>query len=249
MPRPKTPLLDAAGCVVLVTGATGGLGQALLPLLRAAGARIAACHHGSPPSSDDGDDCLWLKLDVSDEAGVKTAVSRTLETFGRIDHVVHLAGVVGAGPLADLALAEWNRVLAINLTSAFLLARECYPALKESRGGLVLLSSTNGLNGGSALSGPAYAAAKAGLINLTRYLAKEWAPDGIRVNCVAPGPVATPMLDRLSDGVLADLKRLSLNGEFVSADQVAATIAFLCSDHGGQMTGTVTNLSAGLLLD
>lgn len=248
MPQPDQALLKAPGRVVLVTGASGGLGQALLPKLVAGGAKVAACHFGANPG-DATNGVTWFRLNVSDEENVREVVRDVYARFGRIDHVVHLAGVVGRGPLVDVTLEDWNALLAVNLTSAFLIARECHGALKESGGSLVLLSSTNGINGGSHLSGPAYAVAKAGLINLTRYLAKEWMADGIRVNCVAPGPVATPMLDRLSDETLDALRDLSLNKTFVTAEQVAAQIAFLLSDHGAQLTGTVTNMSAGLLLD
>lgn len=248
MPQPDTALFRAPGRVVLVTGASGGLGQALLPVLVAGGAQVAACHFGAAPG-DAAEGVAWFRLDVSDEDDVRAVVRDVRARFGRIDHVVHLAGVVGRGPLVDVPLDDWNRLLAVNLTSAFLMARECHASLKESRGSLVLLSSTNGINGGSHLSGPAYAAAKAGLINLTRYLAKEWMADGIRVNCVAPGPVATPMLDRLSEETLQALRDISLNRTFVTAEQVAAKIAFLLSDHGAQLTGTVSNMSAGLLLD
>lgn len=243
------PLLEATDRVYLVTGAAGGLGQALLPVLRAGGAKIAACHVGPDDGIETDDHIRWYRMDVRSEAEVGSTVQAVISDFGRLDGIIHLSGIVGQGPLVDVSLDDWNNVLAVNLTSAYLLAREGHAALKASKGTLVLLSSTNGLNGGSHLSGPAYAVAKAGLINLTRYLSKEWMGDGIRVNCVAPGPIATAMLDRLSDDTLNALQKMSLNGTFATADQVAALIAFLCSDHAGQMTGTVHNISAGLLLD
>ncbi|MDA5192902.1 SDR family NAD(P)-dependent oxidoreductase [Govanella unica] len=249
MSRRNIPLLEATGRVYLVTGAAGGLGRALLPVLRAGGAKIAACHVGPRETKETDADIRWFRMDARDEADVKATVQSVLDHYGRLDGVLHLGGIVGHGPLTEVSLEQWNNLLAVNLTSAFLLARETHGALKASKGSLILLSSTNGLNGGSALSGPAYAVAKAGLINLTRYLAKEWMADGIRVNCVAPGPVATPMLDRLSDNTIVSLQDMSLNGSFATADQVAALIAFLCSDHAGQTTGTVNNISAGLFLD
>lgn len=236
-----TPLLDATGRVLLLTGAAGGIGAAVADMYRAAGGVVAGLDLVAGPGV--------MACDVTDEAAVTAAVAAVLAAHGRIDDVVHCAGIVGAGPLADMALADWHRVMDANLTSAFLLARETAAALAASRGRLVWLSSTNGRNGGSALSGAAYACAKAALINLTRYLAKEWAGAGVRVNCVAPGPVDTPMLDRLGPDGRPALARMMLTGELASAADVARTIGFLLSDNARAMTGVVLNPSGGMVLD
>ena len=112
---------------------------------------------------------------------------------------------------------------------------------------MVLLGSSNGISGGSALSGAAYAVAKAGVHNLTRYLAKEWAADGIRVNALAPGPIDTAMVARLDGATRSVLRRDVPLGRFGTADEVAAHVLFLCSRHAAWQTGTVTNLSGGLV--
>ncbi len=236
-----TPLLEADGRVLLLTGAAGGIGAAVADMYRAAGGVVAGLDLVAGPGV--------MACDLTDEAAVTAAVAAVLAAHGRIDDVVHCAGIVGAGPLADMALADWHRVMDANLTSAFLLARETAAALAASRGRLVWLSSTNGRNGGSALSGAAYACAKAALINLTRYLAKEWAGAGVRVNCVAPGPVDTPMLDRLGPDGRPALARMMLTGELATAADVARTIGFLLSDNARAMTGVVLNPSGGLVLD
>jgi NAD(P)-dependent dehydrogenase (short-subunit alcohol dehydrogenase family) len=114
---------------------------------------------------------------------------------------------------------------------------------------MVLMSSSNAVNGGSAVSGAAYAVAKAGLLNLSRYLAKEWAPDLIRVNCIAPGPVATPMLDRLDAAAHAALIAAIPLKRYAEAAEIAAVTGFLCSAHAASMTGAVINVSGGLVLD
>ncbi|MCA8888510.1 MAG: SDR family oxidoreductase, partial [Parvularculaceae bacterium] len=158
-------------------------------------------------------------------------------------------GAVGKGPLHEMSLDAWRATMEVNLTSSFLIAREAYTDLKSSRGCLIFLSSTNGRNGGSHLSGPAYASAKAAVINLTRYLAKEWGPAGVRVNCVAPGPVKTPMLDRLSEAEIDALRALSPLRHITTAEEVASGIAYLCSPDAGGVTGEVLNLSGGLVLD
>src|SRR5690606_830364 len=111
MPQPVTALFRAPGRVVLVTGASGGLGQALLPVLVAGGAQVAACHFGAAPG-DAAEGVAWFRLDVSDEDDVRAVVRDVRARFGRIDHVVHLAGVVGRGPLVDVSLDDWNRLLA-----------------------------------------------------------------------------------------------------------------------------------------
>lgn len=238
------------GRVALVTGAAGGIGRAVVTRLLDAGYAVAAvdlaladlhCASNAPFAVSS--------ADVTDPAAVASAVEHALGRFGRIDAVVHLAGEAGHGPLAEVPLAEWRRLLEVNLTSAFILAQATTAALHASRGTLVLVSSTNGLNGGSALSGPAYAVAKAGVINLARYLAKEWGAKGVRVNCVAPGPVATPMLARLPPATVEALGSMVPLGRIARPEDVAATIAFLCSPDAAYLTGTVHNVSGGLVLD
>ncbi|WP_439534426.1 SDR family NAD(P)-dependent oxidoreductase [Polymorphobacter sp.] len=236
-----TPLLDASGRVLLLTGAAGGIGAPVAAMYREAGGTVAGLDLVAGPGV--------RACDVTSEAAVGEAVAEVLALHGRIDDVVHCAGIVGAGPLAEMALADWQRVMDANLTSAFLLARACAGPLAASRGRLVWLSSTNGRNGGSALSGAAYACAKAGLINLTRYLAREWAAAGVRVNCVAPGPVDTPMLDRLGPEGRPALARAMLTGELATAGDVARAVGFLLSENARAMTGVVLNPSGGMVLD
>jgi NAD(P)-dependent dehydrogenase (short-subunit alcohol dehydrogenase family) len=235
------PLLDAEGRVLLLTGAAGGIGSAVADIYREAGGIVA----GLDLSEADG----IIGCDTTNAMALDHAVATILDRYGRIDDVVHAAGIVGKGRLADLEEADWHRVLDANLTSAFLLARACAAPLAKSRGRLVFLSSTNGRNGGSQLSGAAYAVAKAGLINLTRYLAREWAEQRVRVNCIAPGPVDTPMLARLDDETRAALRNGTLTGRIPTAEDVAGTIAFLLSANAEAFTATVLNASAGFHLD
>jgi len=239
------------GPVAWVTGAAGGIGRATTTRLRQAGFRILATDLAdriADPAADPGVD--WCACDVTDETAVAATAARCTARFGRMDALVHLAGRVGGGSLTQTSLEDWRSILDANLTSAFLVARAAHPALRASgEGCLVLVSSTNGLNGGSALSGPAYAAAKAGVINLTRYLAREWCTDGIRVNCVAPGPVDTPMLARLDAATIAALVAATPAGRLASAADVAGVIHYLCSTDAAFLTGTVHNVSGGMVPD
>jgi len=244
---PATPLLlDAAGRGALVTGAAGGIGRATVALLRAAGAQVAAIDR---VAVDAGDGVFSLLADATDEGALETVVAAAAARLGGIDYVVHAVGAVGAGPLHETSLQDWRRLLDANLTSAFLLARACHRYLRRPGGALVLLSSTNGRNGGGPLSGAAYAAAKAGILNLTRYLAKEWAAEGMRVNCVAPGPVDTPMLERLTEQQHQQLMAALPLKRYAQAEEVAGTIAFLFSSYAASITGSCINVSGGMLLD
>jgi 3-oxoacyl-[acyl-carrier protein] reductase len=236
--------------VALVTGAAGGLGRAVVDLLRERGMRVVATDLAlaALPCTDPAFE--MESLDVTDEAGIARCVQGLLGRHGRLDHVVHLAGRAGAGPLDAVSRADWDAILAVNLTSAFLLARAVHAPLAQSRGSLVLTSSTNAINGGSALSGPAYAVAKAGLVNLTRYLAREWAAEGIRVNCLAPGPIDTPMVTgRFTPEVQARLRDSVPLGMIGRPRHVAHAVGYLTSADAAFVTGTVMNLSGGLVLD
>ncbi len=240
---------EAPAPVAFITGAAGGIGAACAAALAEQGYRLVLADVSAPGAPAGGAVALALGFDVTDDAEVKAAVERVAAELGRLDLVVHAAGQVGTGPLVSVTADEWRRLIDVNLSSAFFIARHAHRLLVASGGSLVLFSSTNGLNGGSALSGPAYAVAKAGIINLTRYLAREWAADGVRVNCLAPGPVATPMLDRLSAQQRQALAAAVPLGRLASADEVAATVCYLASGQATYLTGTVHNISGGLVLD
>jgi len=245
----RLSLLDANGRVALVTGAAGGIGRATVGLFKAAGAKVVAFDRDRARLPASGGPVLALAGDATDEHAVRKAVEAAVARFGRLDYAVSAVGCAVSGKLDGITLAQWKQIIDINLTSAFVLARECHAHLTRPAGAMVLLASTNGRNGGGPLSGAAYAVAKAGVINLCRYLAKEWAPEGLRVNSVMPGPVATPMLDRFSAKQHARLKASMPLKHFAEAGEIAAAIGYLCSEHAVTMTGACINVSGGLVLD
>ena len=245
-------MFNARNKVALVTGATGGIGEATVNLLLKCNASVVATGRSIDKLNStyrNHKKVYSVQADFSNEDDAKSAIMRAEDKFHSIDYVIHCAGAVGEGSLSNTSLKQWYEILDINLTSAFLLSRESYPALKKSSGSLVLLSSVNGSHGGSAVSGPAYAISKAGINNMTRYLAKEWAKDDIRVNCVSPGPVDTPMLDRLTSDQHKNAKAATLLGKYSTAEECAGLIVFLCSPWAQSMTGTIENISSGIILD
>ena len=240
-------LLNSKNKVALVTGAYGGIGRSVVEMLLESGAKVVAT--GRSDFRFKNSDVLHLAVDVTKEYEVKDAIEKCIDHFGRLDFLIHLAGMVGSGRIDEMSLDQWEKVVATNLTSAFLMLKHGYKKIKKPGGVVILCGSSNGYNGGSHLSGAAYASSKTALVNLVRYCAKEWASDGIRINIVSPGPVDTPMLDRLTDSEMNNLRSSLPLGRIASPEECAGSILFLCSNHADSMTGTNLNISSGLVLD
>lgn len=211
--------------VVVVTGAAGGLGQALTAEFAAQGWRVAAAGRRLPalPSSP----ALWpLQWDVTDASNGPRVVEEILARWGRVDALVNNAGATLDQPLATLSPADWDAVLAVNLKGPFLCCQAVVPAMTRQGGGHIL--SIGSHSGRSGARGQAnYAAAKAGLAGLTASLARELGPANIRVNLVLPGVLPTPMTARLPAARLQALARDNALQRLNSTDETARFIVFL----------------------
>ena len=184
-------LTDLRGDVAVVTGGAHGIGAACAELLAAAGARVAVLDREQPVALPEGG-AVAIALDVTDDAAVDAAMAAVAERWGRLDVLVASAGIALRRPSTELALADWQKVVDVNLTGVFLCARSAARHMIAAGGGrIATVASIMGVVGGGVYPNVSYQAAKGGVINLTRALALEWAEHAIRVNAVAPTYVRT----------------------------------------------------------
>jgi NAD(P)-dependent dehydrogenase (short-subunit alcohol dehydrogenase family) len=247
------------GARVLVTGAASGIGLAVTARCLSEGAAVAALDRDGPalgravaglPASGR-ERAVAVQADVADPEQVQAAVTAAGEGLGGLTAVVSVAGIGGyTGDIRQTSLAEWAGTLAVNLSGTFHICREVLPLLRASGGGrIVTVSSQYGLVGGA--GSPAYCAAKAGVIGLTRAMAVDHAAEGILVNCVCPGPIDTPML-RASTGhtELATREAARTAGRVLLGgpghpEDVAGMVAFLLGPDAGFLTGSVLTCDGG----
>lgn len=253
-----TDLFDLTGAVALVTGAARGIGAAICEQLAARGAHVvavdvadptdtvAALRAAYPDSTVEG-----LSVDVRERPQVEGAVAQVLERFGRLDVLVNNAGTASRSGLPGLTDEEWFRDIDTNLRGTFLFCQSAQPAMQaQGSGRMINISSISGIMGGPSSggedegrSGPAYAASKGGIIALTKWLAKELGTQGITVNSVAPGPIATPLTETVSyDFSQQVLPRMG------RPEEIGAAVAYLASPGAGYVTGQVLRVCGGAAL-
>ncbi|MEA2524114.1 MAG: hypothetical protein QOF73_1341 [Thermomicrobiales bacterium] len=250
------------GRAAVVTGAATGIGRAIALRLAAEGARVVVVDRKADLGNDTvktigeaGGEAIFLACDVADAGQVRALMESAVARFGRIDALVSNAGIPGAGtPVHETSEEDWDRVIAVNLRGVFLCAKYAIPHLEASgRGAIVNTASTFGMVG--APNSPAYAATKGGVIALTRQMAVDYGPRGIRVNAISPGYVDNDMDQRRTRMTAEDAAHnlaarqaaaaLQPLGRQADTSEIAAAVAFLVSDDASFMTGAIVPVDGG----
>ena len=240
--------------VALITGAGSGIGKATAVLLAQHGARVVALAHTAEEVeqtvkeiTQEGHEAIAAIADISKESEIKSAVQQAIERWGRLDIVFANAGINGVwAPIEEIALDEWNRTIATNLTGTFLTIKYAVPYLKKQGGSIVVTASVNGTRVFSNTGATAYSATKAAQVAMTKMLAVELAQSNIRVNVVCPGATETEISENTQARNVEQVKfpvefpkgSIPLGGKPATSKDVAELVMFLSSDAARNITGT-----------
>lgn len=236
------------GLRALITGGASGIGLATARLLRAEGAQVAVLDLAARPPEDL--DC-YVRADIGDDASVTAAVGEAISALGGLDVLVNNAGIGAQGGIEDNGDDEWHRVLDINVLGLVRVTRAALPALRASADAAVVNISSIAATAGLPQRA-LYSASKGAVLSLTRAMAADLLPDGIRVNAVNPGTADTPWVGRLlskadhPDAEYAALAARQPHGRLVSADEVAAAVAYLASPAAASTTGSALAVDGGM---
>jgi 2-dehydro-3-deoxy-L-rhamnonate dehydrogenase (NAD+) len=244
--------LELPGKVAIVTGAARGIGFAIAGRLSRAGAQVmvadiaeAGAVAAAERLREGGGKATGVAADVTSPTEVGTMVERTLDVFGAVDILVNNAGITGRdAPLWETTDEDWEKVLGLNLTGVFYCCRAVVSHMRERRSGAIVnVASISGKEGNPNMI--PYSVSKAGVICLTKALAKEVITDAVRVNAVAPGVIETPLLDQLQPEAIDYMKSKVPMGRMGSPEEVAAVVHFLASDAASFVTGQCYDVSGG----
>lgn len=238
--------IDLKGRVAAITGGARGIGFAIAARFVQSGAKVALWDlSGADASASKLQGAIGIAMDVTQEKSVTAAVADTERRLGPIDILVASAGIAGpTATVVDYPVAEWQKVIDVDLTGVFLCNRAVVPGMtKRNYGRIVNIASIAGKEGNP--KGAAYAAAKAGVIGFTKALGKELAETGVRVNCVAPAVIKTEILEQVTEEFTRYMLSKIPMGRFGTVEEAAALIAWLASEDCSFNTGAVFDLSGG----
>ena len=243
--------MAAAQKLALVTGAGSGIGKATALALLKAGYQVACGYNANRAGAEAirHPNARAVKIDIASRASIRRALAEVRKAFRRdIDILVNNAALVQEKPFESLTDADWDRMLAVNLRGAFILAQETLPAMQAKKWGrIVNITSIGGQWGG--MRQVHYAAAKAGLINLTHSLARLYSADGITANAISPGLVATDMIRKELNSKSGRQKAAQIPvGRIAEPDEIAAGVVYLVSDGAAYVTGQTLNINGGMLM-
>jgi NAD(P)-dependent dehydrogenase (short-subunit alcohol dehydrogenase family) len=241
------------GKVALITGATSGIGRATALLFAEGGAdvivtgrRQTECDRTVKEIEATGHRGLFVQMDVSDSGSIKAGFEKVAKDFDQVDYLVSNAGREQPHtlPINDLDLEEMNMIVDTNLKGTWSTVKYGLPLIRKPGGAIVLTSSLWGTLGGAGLS--AYTSTKGGINAMTRSLAIEQGANGIRVNCVSPGAIETPMLERFTGGQDAGFTKVIPLGRYGRPEEIANAVLWLCSDASSYVTGQVLGVDGGV---
>jgi 2-hydroxycyclohexanecarboxyl-CoA dehydrogenase len=245
--------------VGVVTGAASGMGLAIARRLAARGDRVALLDvrgedvaRAAENLRETGARAIAAEVDVTDRAAVEGALEKVRAELGPVEIVVTSAGIDAFASFTDITVESWERILAVNLTGTFHCLQAAVPDMLQARWGRIVTISSSSAQSGAPRMGH-YAAAKAGVIGLTRALALEYARKGITVNVVSPGMIDTPMLRRAATGGdIGAVEKTAASavpiGRAGTPEEIAATCGFLCSDEAAFITGQVVSVNGGMVI-
>ncbi len=248
-------MFDLSGMTALVTGASGGIGSSIARSLARQGARLALSGSNSAKlrafrdelNAEFGHDHVEITCNLSDTTQVEELIPATLDTLGKIDILVNNAGITRDNLAMRMKDDEWSQVIAINLESTFRLMRAAAkPMMKARYGRIITITSVVGATGNPGQVN--YAAAKAGLVGMTKSYAQEVASRGITANCVAPGFIRTAMTEVLPDAQKEALNARIPMGRMGEGEDIGATVAFLASRESGYITGQTLHVNGGMAM-
>ena len=244
-------MFDLTGKGALVTGATGGIGWAIAEELHAQGATVTVsgtrAERLNELAAKLGSRVVALPCDLRDRAAVVKLAEDAEKALGQVDILVNNAGITHDNLFMRMKDEEWDDVIAVNLTSVFVPTRDVLPGMMRRRAGrIVNIASISGVLGNPGQGN--YAASKAGLVGMTKSLAREVSSRGITANCIAPGFISTPMTDALTPKQVESIAAAIPAAKFGKPEDVAAVVVFLASDEAGYVTGETVHVNGGMVM-